>query len=169
MPVVQIWEQLTMSVPVISRDLSRLLRVRVCQRKMRAGRDAVNHTHHPLKWCWCLSRCDLGACCEPACLSTDLTTKRSCKRLHDSTHDDSITVFAFTFMHLADSFFQGNLHCIQGTRFIDSCFPWDSTLCSTVWATGDLFTAFIHRFFCFLHVFLYRSLLNFCYGHFNVF
>ncbi len=61
MPVVQIWEQLTMSVPVISRDLSRLPRVWTCQRKMRAG-DAVNHTHEPLKWCWCLSQCDLGAC-----------------------------------------------------------------------------------------------------------
>lgn len=80
----------------------------------RAG-DAVNHTHDPLKWCWCLN---LGAWCEPACLSTDLTTKRSCKRLYDSTHDNiSITVFAFTFMHLADTFIQGQLALHSGYMF----------------------------------------------------
>ncbi len=36
----------------------------------------------------------------------------------------------FTFMHLADTFIQSDLHCIQVTVFIiffiSSCFPWES-------------------------------------------
>ncbi len=103
-----------------------------------------------------------GSLLRPACLSTDFTTKRSCKRLHDCTHDDSITVFAFTFMHLADTFFQGNLHCIQGTLLIHA-FPRNQThaplfklqeIC-----LQHLFTDyFAFSFLFYLHVFLYRSL-----------
>ncbi len=38
-----------------------------------------------------------------------------------------ISIFTFTFMHLADAFIQGDLHCIQVTvlHFISSCFPWE--------------------------------------------
>ncbi len=36
--------------------------------------------------------------------------------------------FTFTFMHLADTFIQSDLHCIQVTvlHFIGYCFPWES-------------------------------------------
>lgn len=139
----------------------------------RAG-DAVNHTHHPLKWCWCLSRCDLGACCEPACLSTDLTTKRSCKRLHDSTHDDSSTVFAFTFMHLAVLFSKATCIAFRVCVLLIHAFPGNQTYTPLFElqeiCLQHLFTdSFAFSFLFYLHVFLYRSLLSFCYGHFNVF
>lgn len=48
----------------------------------RAG-DAVTHTRVPLKWCWYHSRCR-----EPACVSTDLTTRRRCNRICGSLHHD---------------------------------------------------------------------------------
>ncbi len=39
-----------------------------------------------------------------------------------------VMMFTFTFMHLADTFIQSDLHCIQVTvlHFISSCFPWES-------------------------------------------
>ncbi len=61
---------------------------------------------------------------------------------------------SFIFMHLADTFIQSDLHCIQVTVFtfyqlllslgIEPMILALLAPCSTIWATGKLFITFIH-------------------------
>ncbi len=65
------------------------------------------------------------------------------KKLHIATlmvmFAEASDLHLFTFMHLADTFIQSDLHCIQVTvlHFISSCFPWESKPWS--WASAMLY------------------------------